>query len=432
MKSRLTKLLLGISSDGGFVFSSTTGGDVFINNIVNNDGYNGCKYPKDLVHFVAYLHSQMHLLSFKAFYLSQERKGVKLIGRILIKGDGDVYFIKKEELEFLSPSIKIEYVVPKRNNGKIYRIKQIVKNGALDLKYLASDFSKELENEDYNEELLIIQQGPLFLSFSGYKKIKETYPNYKIIFVLLEEGIGLYIRDRKRWFGRGGEKLTGIRKLVRGSKNIIRSWRTNENVIKTLESYGRIKKFYLFDKEGDSLKRNEDVCRAFYHVYEDSKIKLDYQDYYLGKVLINTQPFCEEIGSNADINCLKQVIKMLNSKGIGVVIKPHPREKDLSRYQILDAEIDVSHKGISQETVLANSKSKPIAILGFFSTTLITANVFFDVPAICLGRLLDLKEIGGFSEDINQFIRMFSSVLNVPEDSDDLLEIVIRLSGNIS
>ncbi len=369
--------------------------------------------------FIATLHSQMHLNAFKAFYLNEKRMGNLLHGIIRIRGDDDKYFIGKDELFFLS-GCNLEYLEKVPKPSILNRFLRLVFNTIYSIECKLGKLQKELSSELDDDVLFIIAPGPFIPSLYEYRELKNQFPHRRIIFILLEEGIGLYIRDEERWRQRGRENLSGVRKWLWKTKLFLRNFLiAQKEAEKVFQKNNRLKRFYLFHHENGHLVVNQDVCDSFALAYRMNGHP-SIPNVYKGRIVFNTQPFCEELQSDADLNCIKAVLKILRKCHIDMVIKPHPREKKLDRYRQLGVEIDNSNYGMSQETLLANCENMPIAIMGFFSTTLITGNLFFSVPAICLGKLINREDLNGFNDDIENFMQTFSDILHIPENEDEL------------
>ena len=97
------------------------------------------------------------------------------------------------------------------------------------------------------------------------------------------------------------------------------------------------------------------------------------------------------------------------------MIKPHPRECKTYRYRDAGLDVDDSNSTISQEVLLANAINKPKLIIGFFSTSLITAKLFFGIKTASIGKIEDFESILGYGKDINNFINTFNNFLYVPK-----------------
>lgn len=142
-------------------------------------------------------------------------------------------------------------------------------------------------------------------------------------------------------------------------------------------------------------------------------------------ILINTQPL--DLDCKQEIELLRRIINVFNEYGFRVVLKSHPRENNIEKYNELDITID-SRCRYSQEVIMESMSNKPAYIVGYYSTSLITAKIFYNIPAISIAPLA-LKEIDMSKEikdDMVSFIKCFSNMVNGIESMDQLRRIIAR------
>jgi hypothetical protein len=103
------------------------------------------------------------------------------------------------------------------------------------------------------------------------------------------------------------------------------------------------------------------------------------------------------------------------------VFKPHPRDKNLGRYSSLDCFVDTNNT-ISQEAILSSLSTKPIAVLSFTSTALVTTKLFCDVDTYSLIRLFDSEDVQlTLQNEFNNFAKTFDEVVKIPNTIDELI-----------
>ena len=79
---------------------------------------------------------------------------------------------------------------------------------------------------------------------------------------------------------------------------------------------------------------------------------------------------------------------------------------------------------MAAEEILVRLKTKPICIIGFDSTTLITGKVLFDVPTISVLGLF--REKGKYSKHRQcSFVRRFGDVVQCPVEIEEI-EIILE------
>ncbi|MFI3169218.1 MAG: polysialyltransferase family glycosyltransferase [Faecalibacterium sp.] len=149
---------------------------------------------------------------------------------------------------------------------------------------------------------------------------------------------------------------------------------------------------------------------------------------YADAILINTQPFLQDrmLSSDQDIEILTKICECLHNNGYKIVLKLHPREKNLERYAGLKKFVVIAKgQAISQEALLANIEVAPKAIIGFSSTTLVTAKLFFDLPTISLVQFWDLDALNPkFRMEQEQFLKTFSNIVACPNSLEALFQVL--------
>ena len=361
------------------------------------------------------LHSQMHLNAFRAYYSILEKKGVHAVGDIYVKGDPkNGYLINEEDCLFAEG-----FFFHKLQNNKTwmeritFHLAEVIASAALIL------------SQSKGRTLLLLKPSNRPFSTTLVYRTKKAHRAGNVRMVMLEEGIGDYIRDEERWKIVGIELMTGHKRILRYIKKNIIYYTESQRVIQEFEKRGDTFFFHLLRKKNGRYIPNKRICKAFKEVYEERSKELGIRKNYHRVILINSQPFMEEYGNDSDLICYSKIHTICKNNGIRLVVKPHPREMNLDRYRSIGLDVDYSDHGISQEILLAGAEEKPMMIIGFFSTTLITAKLYYSIPVMCLGRLDNFESIPEFGKDITQFIETFSELLSVPEDYQEA-ECMIR------
>ena len=275
--------------------------------------------------------------------------------------------------------------------------------------------------------LNVILPGNSYCSPLLLYNLKQEFKANSIKMVYLDEGIGCYIRSKKRWKERGSETCSPLQSFAR---RVIARLKDNlelDRIVTELKKNGCFEQFYLLKWNGESCVPNGVVCDAFRKVFVERSKMLDKRPDYSRVVLLNSQPFMEEIGYTDDIICYKKIREICESHGLKLVVKPHPREKRIDRYISAGIKLDDADKGLSQEILLASASVKPFMMIGFFSTSLILANLYYNIPIMCLSKLENFESIPGYGEDIANFMKTFSKLLIVPQTYMDVEKTIERM-----
>ncbi len=363
----------------------------------------------------AFIDSVLHLIALRAYLKKLFHEGYTINGTVSIT---KIAVINKtfsdEDLDSLS-KYGLKIVIKENKKNTLLKKYFII---YLNLVYycLCHIFIKKNDNISF----LLILPSQFFINISEIIQIYRKYGNHFKI-VLLEEGVGSYIRNAIRWLSRGFEKTKYIKHKIILLRKEMRYFIKYKFLIRALEKSNKIENFYILENSKSGFIPNKIVCKYFYEVFKELASKMDINsDLYNNVVLINTQPFFEEMDSNQDIDCYKNIAEICRYLNIKLVLKPHPREKNLERYSNINLVIDRSNNSIAQEIILAKAKEKPLAIVGFFSTTLVTSKIFFDIPAISLGNLIDVSKLSFYGNDIKNFMTVFKNVVSSPKTFDEL------------
>lgn len=256
------------------------------------------------------------------------------------------------------------------------------------------------------------------LWFGGLKK--------NFIHIVIDEGLGFYLRSAKGW--RNEHKAINHIDSI-SNKEVMKKWYQGLYSKIFLKKREQLLYNTFFIKRGKQLKVNpickknlNNILRILSNVYE-------YDDYsiYEDKLVICTQLFYDmgQTENGADIKQIKQICNIAERNNIKVIIKPHPREKDLDKYLNMGVEVDSSNL-VPFEVIVAGLRNKPRAIIGITTTTLVTANVLWGINTISIvdviGKNNFHKEV---KEDIENFSKLFSKYVKVPQNMTSLFDYIL-------
>ena len=260
--------------------------------------------------------------------------------------------------------------------------------------------------------------------------IQQVYPDKDLVFIKIDDGAASYLNPYEcrlsyLMYAAGNNKA---RRFMSYFKAFGYSLATGfcEKGLQKKKHFINANVFVKL-RRGDkvSLERNtlfsEFYCDAFNQIEVDKDIYELFQD----AVVINSQGLGEfkVTDGKVDFDCLKKLASCFDSK-YEVVLKPHPREKELDKYT--DLGWKVVKTGISQEVILA--RSKPKCIISIFSSTLLNARGIFDVPVISLAKILLNESITDtFRIELERYIDMYIDVVMFPASFEELTKIIEAL-----
>jgi hypothetical protein len=175
----------------------------------------------------------------------------------------------------------------------------------------------------------------------------------------------------------------------------------------------------IFLKKNQDLLRNDVVIESYRVVLERAAIPLKGQfDYYSNSIVIATQPYVEDnmCSLNEYMTVICSVISYYKRNNKNIILRIHPREND-EKYLNLGCRIEKSKNSL--ESIIASLSIKPEAIIAFNSTVLVTANLFWEIKSISLGKMMidtstSLPEAN--KENITRFLTIFRDYIILPDD----------------
>ena len=251
--------------------------------------------------------------------------------------------------------------------------------------------------------------------------IKKTVINY-----VVDEGLATYMRKEEDFY----------KDALKGASFLKKQWIRFRLAIIDKNYRNKIIKQHLwvdcrllcYDKKG-RLVPNRRIIPFYRQAIHDSTLADDseFSSVYKDAIVLNTQPFYEEGAlEDEDIQILTRICAALHKQGFRIVLKPHPREKNICRYNGLRQYIEIDErKGITQESILDSLDVLPKAVVGFSSTTLVTCKLFYNIPCVSLARMFDYTKIQpGLYEEERRFLKTFSSLVKCPGNRDGFLKYI--------
>lgn len=264
--------------------------------------------------------------------------------------------------------------------------------------------------------------------------IGKTRFNYNLVFVKIDDGAASYINPFSckisyLRFNMGNKiyKLPGslfnafvyalftkiMEKSLSKSESLI-----NANIFLKTNRNGKMR-----------LTTNKEFVPYYIYALKQYPITNINLSTYENSVIINTQSLLESNITDGvvDFNAYKKVSYLLNETNEHVVIKPHPREMNVHKYETIGWEL-FTENNIAQEIILAKIKKKPKCIIGIYSSTLLNAKGIFDIPVISLAKILLREKISSaFRAELRKYVEMYESIVLFPEDYEELRTIIRRL-----
>lgn len=328
--------------------------------------------------FISFIVTPWHLMGLEAELLKNDtlNNGIVIIlphpkDGILIN-EKNLSSLKSKRLDYYILDDSIDNSINSKVRGVFLKIFTLLKCAILNNR-----------NRDYKIKII----SPLFLDLNnvGLFSFQSLLQN-QISFLLIDEGIGTYA-PKSFW--------EYINAKERGNqKNINRVIR--EKLIEIIKRRGLVEYQFLFTLNDDKkLIEDKSVVEKYKNLLFGERINNVHEKNETKKALIATQPLSENniITLEKEIESIENSINKIYNDFDKIFIKAHPREMR-EKYLLLSTKykkIEVLDQKVSIEKIILDSR--PQVIIGFNSTALINAKVFFNIPAYTISDYIinDIK-----------------------------------------
>ncbi len=265
---------------------------------------------------------------------------------------------------------------------------------------------------------------PMNLNDIFISRLKKAVPEADIVSVVIDEGLGVYMRSSFNWAVEQYNNMKSVKEFIRSLFDM----QKKRAYVKLSSKRNEYISNNLLLKNGREFIENSDIISFYKQAVESDRADADKYRIYENAAVISAQLYFEngQIKNDADLKVYKEIISRLTEKGIHTVFKPHPRDKNLSRYDCLGCYVDKDNT-VSQEKIFASLNVKPCAVLSFTSTSLVTSELFYDVKAFSLNRILDKDDIQlTLQNEFSNFEKAFENVVSIPKTINALIEYIVN------
>lgn len=395
-----------------------------IQEITYHEFINKAASDKD-INFIAFLITPWHAISLDASIKYLESIGIRLHGMVLISPHENTGVCVNES-SFLKESYDL--YIEKRSITKTK--------------------SSEILSQQQNAFSLFIQRRKKHLRyydyiFRGGKNIANLLEMYVIQpvnpdpflglrlkqygrharFVLSDEGVGTYTPYYDTQPPQG-KMITNIHAWQKYFREVIVGHRLMQFFHSTTYTM-------IFKKEHLSLVPRKEVI-PFYRDVISQHVSSELWNKEVdlsNSVVIAPSVHMEEIESyhNEDVQVWKEVCAILDSMNLKIFMKPHPRDKFFRQFvsewkcELIDID------GVSMEELCA--KSCPKCIIGFASTALVTANMFYDIPVVCINELMNPALCSEqVQKSVAYYKKLFSKIVSFPQNAKEFNQLLMRFT----
>lgn len=370
---------------------------------------------KKSINFIGLAITPWHILGIESTIDILLKDGINLQGDIFVYNHNNTgRCVNENSLKNIPSSINITYdSFPKENN------KRKLANFFGVIKYI---FLDTRNSEPY---YILCPAKP---SWMWIDVVLEAYGPKKIMFYIVDEGVGsLKFQTFKGLYESNFEeiyvsKIKRIKYAVQSFFELIFS----KFFITILKKRGQYHDNELLIKNGNEVLVNKKVIHSYRNVLFNRAKYIKKNASYHNSIVLNPQLLNDD---NPTTEALyKQCIEVGKKNDVNVIIKPHPRDLNISRFETLGCFVE-KRKDISQEEILASLEIKPMCIIGFDTTTLITSKILFDIPTISSAKI-EMNNTSNTNGDLDYFVNIAKGIVLFPENEDEFIKLLSVIVKN--
>lgn len=275
---------------------------------------------------------------------------------------------------------------------------------------------KNCHNRINKKILYLISPWTPYLPFIEYFKDKEISNRYKPTFVVVDEGVGVYVSKKARELGiKHASKFSPWTEIkIKGYSHVDKFLR------KISLKYVPLTERFVYEY-GSSFKRNEYIVNLYKRIIElrGNDLGVDEENV----VLMITDPLSEYkmVSEKQEYSLIKEIIQVFKENNIKILIKPHPYEAINKYAPLKSSEVKIIRNNFPVEEIIL--VLNPLCVIGTISTALINSKLIFDVNTFSVINLLETDSelmkytIQEFKELSGDFIKFLDSI-------DEIIEVL--------
>ena len=371
------------------------------------------------INFLAAAITPWHAMGIDATIYTLQSRGIQLFGYIIIVNHNMTGNGLKQEHFHTKENDEIRFITVRNDSIKETFLQKLLKKSRLYHYYLKN------ENEKYKNNVFywIVPLKPSYEMIPSIMKVREKS---KLRIYLIDEGIGgTYLTSTLRWMriaikeGTFKEGLRAIWTFPIRDKVFLSRLKKRKSIIY----------FQLLARERGKWVPNMSAVNAYRNILQHREIIKKFSSYE-GAVVISSDMLKQtgHITGDEDLNIYEAVCRRLEEMDIACILKPHPRETDTDRYSGINCIME-TEKNVAQEVIFGSIEMMPICIIGFASTTLVTANLLFGIEAISLNRII-WNYLSTDRKVFKKFENTFPKIIKFPETIEELTEIITNKFQN--
>jgi hypothetical protein len=367
------------------------------------------------IDFVALAMTPWHAIGIDAFLFEKSKEyHRKVSGLVMIIQNNDKYVLHENNFSCKNfADVDFYYIENLTNQRFMNNIYNVMSEGFNILRGI-----KNCRNKENNKKrLYLISPWTPYLPFIEYFKDKEISNNYKPIFVVVDEGVGMYFTKKSRWLGLNHES-----KFSPFGEIKLKSYAYADKFLRKISiRYVPLENRFIYGY-GPSFKRNKDIINLYKKMIglRSNDLGLDEDNV----VLMVTQPLSEHkmVSKKQEYCIINEIVQLFNDNNIKLLIKPHPYEAKNKYDYLKNNDVKIITNNFPVEEIIPSLN--PLCVIGTTSTALINSKLIFNITAISVVNLLktDNKlmeyKMQNFKELSIDFINFIDSIDEIVEFLD--------------
>lgn len=373
------------------------------------------------INFIASAITPLHMIGIQATINNLNDQGIILKGFILNRPHGKTGRIDLNSKKFYGANdIKCVPFDMCLSNGKI----PLIESHIVALK-------KAMQNKQ-NRVIYVLWTK---VEYDWLYLLDRYTSGYKAIYVIIDDGAGSYACRFFNELSLENERTLKLQSVTIGTRlkafvKILTMIVYDELLIFFIKNGGGIidNRIFLMSNNYKILGKNKSIASYYVNTFRNSVNQADcFRETRIlnGSILFNTQCLVESgvIDGNLDYELYKIAIGIAKKICDKVVIKPHPRENDIGKYNRLD--VVILETNCTQESLLAVTSEPPFCVVSIYSSTLLNAKGLFDIPAISLAKIfLEYDLNSDLRATLREFIRQYSNIIMFPSSFEEYAEMI--------
>lgn len=366
------------------------------------------------IDFVALAMTPWHAIGIEAFLFEKSNEYNRCItGLVMIIPNNDKYVLHENNFSSKNfADVDFFYIENLSNQNFANNIYNVLSEGFDIIRGL----NNCRKNENNKKKLNLISPWTPYLPFIEYFKDETISNKYKPNFVVVDEGLGIYLSKKSQKMG-----IKHASKFSRLAEIKLKIYKYADKFLGKISTrYIELEKRFIYEFE-TSLKKKENIINLYKKIIEFKSADLEIDADNVALIITEPLPEYNIVSEKQEYNILKEILQIFHDNNIKLLIKPHPYE-DKDKYDFLKKDnVNIIKNNIPVEEILTNIN--PICVIGTISTVLVNSKLIFDIKTISLVNLLKIDD-ELIEHTTNEFKGLTEDFIHFPDSIDEIINLL--------